>query len=341
MHEESPVRQQDIARALGISIATVSMALRNSPLVRETTRQEVLEQAEAMGYRRSPYVSALMAQVRRGSSLSLGTIAVADCWEESGWKRARSFARMWEGIQRCADKLGFQLDLFRIAGEPKGERLSPQKFLQVLRARGIRGVLLLPVPKQFRWPRLDWSGLSVVAVGVSISEPRFDRVTQDHGAMIRLAFEMLRTSGRERPALLINKEQDDRLFRGWSSAFLGLGSPPGSNSKRLVRVDEFTVRNLHRTLQVLRKAKADSLITSEWLLRQVIEVDAGFYESLECVLIDRQRGAVKEACVVQQNDVVGEMAINTLAAHINRNRTGLPETPVTVVVAPRWQDATR
>jgi DNA-binding LacI/PurR family transcriptional regulator len=44
------VRQQDIADHLGISICTVSLALRNAPKVAKSTREQVLAAAEQLGY---------------------------------------------------------------------------------------------------------------------------------------------------------------------------------------------------------------------------------------------------------------------------------------------------
>ena len=45
-----PVRQQDIARHLGVSLGTVSQALRNSPQVSQETRKEVQRAAMELGY---------------------------------------------------------------------------------------------------------------------------------------------------------------------------------------------------------------------------------------------------------------------------------------------------
>lgn len=48
------VRQQDIADKLGLSVSTISLALRNSPQVSEETRALIIETAKKMGYVRSP-----------------------------------------------------------------------------------------------------------------------------------------------------------------------------------------------------------------------------------------------------------------------------------------------
>jgi len=49
----------DIAKALGISPATVSRALNNNPRISEATRQRVKAMAEEMGYRHNSMASSL------------------------------------------------------------------------------------------------------------------------------------------------------------------------------------------------------------------------------------------------------------------------------------------
>lgn len=46
------VRQNDIAEELGVSVSTVSLALRNSPQVSERTRLEIVDAATRLGYQR-------------------------------------------------------------------------------------------------------------------------------------------------------------------------------------------------------------------------------------------------------------------------------------------------
>ena len=63
--EVRPPRQrtriEDVAAAAGVSVATVSRALRNLPNVAETTRRRVIEIAEALNYRPDPAAARLAA----------------------------------------------------------------------------------------------------------------------------------------------------------------------------------------------------------------------------------------------------------------------------------------
>ena len=60
--DESGNRQitlRDIAKELGVSHVTVSLALRNHPRISEATRERVQKKAEQMGYHPDPMLSAL------------------------------------------------------------------------------------------------------------------------------------------------------------------------------------------------------------------------------------------------------------------------------------------
>ena len=68
---------QDVARAAGVSLMTVSRALRNAPKVSEATRERVLVCAQKLGYTTDPNLSRMMHAVRgRKRPRSHATIAV-------------------------------------------------------------------------------------------------------------------------------------------------------------------------------------------------------------------------------------------------------------------------
>ena len=56
---------EDVARAVGYSRATVSLALRGDASIPEKTRQRIAKVAEKLGYRTNPLVSALMSLQRQ------------------------------------------------------------------------------------------------------------------------------------------------------------------------------------------------------------------------------------------------------------------------------------
>jgi hypothetical protein len=76
-----------LARAAGLSKATVSRALRNDPRQSGATRTRVQGLARRLGYRPHPMVTALMTQIRVGRRPRFrGLIGILDLWpERRGW----------------------------------------------------------------------------------------------------------------------------------------------------------------------------------------------------------------------------------------------------------------
>lgn len=82
MQESEPqVTQRDIARKLGVSNATVSLALRDSSEVGLERRLEIQALAEKMGYRPNPVAAALFHQKR---NLNYSEINASIAWLNRG-----------------------------------------------------------------------------------------------------------------------------------------------------------------------------------------------------------------------------------------------------------------
>src|SRR5437870_5505453 len=67
--QAAPVTQDDVAKSLGLSRSTVSLALRNSPKIPHARRQQIQLAAEQMGYRVNSMATAL-SHHRRVSKVS-------------------------------------------------------------------------------------------------------------------------------------------------------------------------------------------------------------------------------------------------------------------------------
>ncbi len=134
--------QRALAKELGLTQATVSMALRNDPAISPATRKKVREAAERLGYRPNAYVSSLMARIRSGRPLpERGCIAVlCDCEGPQEWMISETNQEQYNGIAEKAASLGFQIETFYL----RSKKLSSSRLERVLYARGING-LILPV----------------------------------------------------------------------------------------------------------------------------------------------------------------------------------------------------
>jgi DNA-binding LacI/PurR family transcriptional regulator len=160
--ESTPPTLRTLAAQLGVSHATVSMALRNHPLISVETRERVQAHARKMNYRGNILVSALLTQVRRRKVNATGEV-IAMLIEGSGLEHAPVVASAWDTMRRRARQMGLKLELF-----PLGHRgRDAGRVGRVLFNRGIRGLILAPMPLDMVPVEINWSLHAVVAVGYS------------------------------------------------------------------------------------------------------------------------------------------------------------------------------
>ena len=120
----------DVARAAGVSTATVSRALRGLPNVTDDTRQRVLRAAAELGYVASPSASSLAS----GRTRTIGVL--------TPWVRRWYFANVVDGAERALRETNFDALLYRFevsGGERR--RVEPS----VLRRR-VDGILVVGLP---------------------------------------------------------------------------------------------------------------------------------------------------------------------------------------------------
>ena len=110
MPEQAPTFES-IALAAQVSKATVSLALRESPKVKEETRKKIQKVASELGYRPNPLVSAQMSHIRsRKKRKTITTIGFLNTWydEKSGERlKWNIIGRFADGARERAESLGY------------------------------------------------------------------------------------------------------------------------------------------------------------------------------------------------------------------------------------------
>jgi len=126
--------QREIARAAGVDVSTVSLALHSHPRIPAETRNRIQALAGEMGYRPDPALSSIAASRWQGRR-SLKGIVLAFLSDDLGI--AEPELKLYhQGLLRQAGELGYGVDAFSLQAYPSG-----QAFWRVIRARGIRGVI--------------------------------------------------------------------------------------------------------------------------------------------------------------------------------------------------------
>jgi DNA-binding LacI/PurR family transcriptional regulator len=146
----------DVARAAGVSTATVSRALRGLPNVNAQTRERVRAAAARLGYVASPSAASLAS----GRTRAIGLI--------SPWVNRWFFANIIDGAERALRERGYDVLLYTFDIQRAGER--PRIDPDVLRRR-VDGILVVGLPlAQDELDALHSLGYPVVCVGWGGSE---------------------------------------------------------------------------------------------------------------------------------------------------------------------------
>ncbi len=186
---------RDLAKHLGVSHATVSMAMRDSPRISPEMKAKVRREAEVLGYRPDPMLAALNSyRLAKGEARVSAGLAWVNAWAEPERLRSlREFDLYWQGAEAAALKFGYRLEEFRV-----GPACSPKRLDQILSARSIQGILLPPQAPHPDWGDFPWERYSVVRFGRSLKTPRCHVVTADQSANAALAFRKMLERGYRR-----------------------------------------------------------------------------------------------------------------------------------------------
>lgn len=193
-----------IAQEIGMTANTVSLALRGSPRVTETTRARVLQAAKEQGYLQDMQASSL----RRGQSKIIALIF--------GDIANPLYTIKMKKLENVLRKEGYQILIFN-----SDETADPQREYEVMRtaiSRKIDGVVCTPSPNARKsLDLLARYGVPCVLVGRYLNDNQEDCVVWDNAEGARIATRYLLQNGCRRPLYLANdldriSSERDRFF---------------------------------------------------------------------------------------------------------------------------------
>ena len=320
-----------VAEAAKVSVATASLALRNSPRCAAKTRRLVARIAERLGYTPDPHVARLMSYLHRsGQGRDGATLAYITAFaERDGWRGLHTWEKYFAGAKSRALALGYRLEEFSLR-EPG---MSEQRLSTILCTRGIAGLILAPLPDGMSRLNLDWSKFACVAIGFSLQEPQVHRVAHNHLRSMRVALDHVHGCGYRRVGLVMSRLHDARVDWQWSSAFLGYQQGSGRTPASIFDAPAET----EFLLAWFRREKPDVIIsdvlTVPWQLER-----AGFRVPRDFAFVHLNRPTENKelAGIDQHSERVGEAAVKQLVAALHGNESGLPRLPDTTLVCGEW-----
>lgn len=324
-----------VATRARLSLATVSYALRQHPKIPAATREKVAEIARELGYRPNPRIASLMAHIR-GAQARAHRERIAFVWVHTSRTEARTnpfLKNVFNGAQERAAQMGFTLEEFwtNDAG------MTDQRLEQILRARGMVGVVLSPVTTAeaavtLNW---DWRHFSAAVIGNVTWTPELHHAGHHHFLAMHLALFELEKLGRRRAGALIEPSSNGRAKRAWEAAFL-THHPDFTAAPSLVRV--LSHSGLQEAANWLRHSRADALIVSETSLLDARGLRAVIRElALPVVTLYWSKDTPRDIGGIDQcYDRVSAHAVDLVAAQLNANETGAPDLPRMMLFPGRW-----
>lgn len=325
------ITMKDVAAAAGVARSTVSLALRHDPSIPEETRNRILAAAEKVGYKVNPLVSALMTSLHERRRKMRHTVLayVTSDPPFAPWRSYQMFIEMQEGAASRARDLGYQLEEFNL----RGPGMTPGRFAQILRARGILGLLIAPLPHAERSIELDFTGFAVVGSDMSVASPSIERVSNDHFQSALLAIRECQALGYRRIGFVISQELNERLENRWLAACLyaQAGLPEGQRVKPLMPP---------RTEDILpalpgwyAKEKPDVVIMGELNPHGIYPLPP----KVGLVSLSLEEQAIgKVAGIFQDNRRMGAIAVEHLVARLERCEFGTTDRSRVHMLEGRW-----
>lgn len=212
------VTQSDIARAVGLHNTTVSLALRNSRLIPQATRDRIQSMAKTMGYAPDPALRALVAyRNSQKHRRQLQTFVYITSGESrKSQKNPSTQERQYAAAQRRAGELGYQLEHVWLGRMGMNQRQLDRTLLH----RGISGVLIASQGMSVEdLSGLTWSRLSALEIGYGTPVSALNQITTNPAAIMRLAMQHILAGGSNRLGLAIPRIWDELTDQAWSAAF--------------------------------------------------------------------------------------------------------------------------
>jgi len=336
--ERERVTLKDLAAELGLSVAAVSMALRNNRQIAAATRERVKAKAAELGYRPDPTMRALAdyRTRRRAAARRWNRVALVHDWPSVEAWHGHEFYRSWQQhLQAVAAERGVEVEEHWLGAGGENARAA----FRVLHNRGITGLFIAP-PALTEDPAavpIPPGRFQVVTFGPEHLYPDYHTVQFDFFENLRLAWSKLWERGHRRIGLLYEQRQGWRTGQAWRAAFhiekLEAGWTPGEMMPLMVRGDAAeTDRDAY--LDWLRRDRYDAVISS---VHEIEDWNRGLERAPE-VAFFRVRDAGQQGVDINVEQLI-RSAFEVLYLEMQQSLAGHQELPFRIHIPGRWVDS--
>ncbi|MDF7807759.1 LacI family DNA-binding transcriptional regulator [Pontiellaceae bacterium B12219] len=327
------VTLRDIARELGVSHVTVSLALRDHPRISAATKTRVKKKAAEMDYHPDPMLSALshyrLTSKEKPKQAQLAWLNPLK--DPKKLLQNEEFRLYWEGANEIALKLGFGLEEFYT------EELSLHRMDTIFKTRNIRGVIIAPLVGEvtpLNWDDFPWKDYAVVRLGRGLQGPLAHYVTSAQVSNTVLAYDHITQMGYKHIAFVGNSSKRRMFLAGytWAQAYHSSDQfiPPLLLDEN--KPDEHQAIFMHW----MKTYNPDAIITDNNLLLEWLK-DMGRAVPDNVGIITTSIHDTPINAGIDQNPLeIGRSAIRLLVSLMNEHHFGIPDVRTTILVEGRW-----
>ena len=305
--------QRDLAAACGVSVATVSLALRGHPRISNETRKLVISMAKELGYRLDPALSHWARQRwrERPESPLVGILT----------QRSSMATEISRGARKQAQLLGYRLKRFSMT--------SPEKLARTLKESGVRGIIV-EAHNDDSWcqafPFEDFVG---VAMGMGSSRPPLDLVKSAVFYNSELLFRKVYQAGYRRLLWLRSIDPSSTNERMQYGALSSLAAESDAELLAPLCIADLNDAAIKRQIKI---AQPDVLISSRSV---AVKLQSLAHKKCGQAIFDARLGEHWSGIQMHFEDV-GARAMLCLDQYLSQHRFGPSQRALTIEVPGTW-----
>ncbi|MFM8715745.1 MAG: LacI family DNA-binding transcriptional regulator [Spartobacteria bacterium] len=314
----------DIARAAGVSVSCVSLALRDSPEIGASTRARLREVAARLGYRPDPALAALAAYRSRRRPAAFRSV-IAYIGDAARPARSDNIRR---AVLERAPQLGYRIDSFTM-GSPAADWPA---LLRACRSRGIRGIFLGPRLRfDEPFPEVEEArDFAFITIGYSARLDGIHRVSTNQFLDMVRHVDGLRQAGFTRPGLWCPASADGRVNHQFSAGFFAAYLQSGIPAPAILAKDPVPKIALRRWI---RQEAIDAVIGLPHHVEALRRAGCGpdRIPGFSCFDWDGRPEVRALRGMDYRPEFLAREAVDALHAALLQNRVGLgPDAPLTL-----------
>lgn len=327
------VSQREIAVAARVSVAAVSLALRNHPKVSPRVRARIRAIAERMGYHADPRISTLMGHLRtaRGRRAPSKLAVLIPELTPAQLHSYHPIMEMLAGAGELAKESGFELEIFHLIAPG----MTLRRLRTILRTRGIQGIFVAPFSSGVGRVDFNFTGFAAATAGYSIIEPHLHRSCPDYLQMMDETLEWVTRQGYRRVGFVLTYRPGGIGHKLFSSSFLYYQS-------QIRRADRVPILPKARIsdqalLHWIGRYNPEVIISSGLVYQQLVRLGVPVPHRIKFSSIDLSETPQDAAGVDHGYRLVGREVIKLIHSQLLLNLSGVPEHPKVVLVDSHWR----